>query len=204
MAGFFALKKCKTNICRYAIIETLGNLVPLVISNTVALVLIILSMLSGNVSWQVQVAATFGLPIISGLLFHILFLVRVSNKNFGRFLNQCFPMVLVTTFFGLGGIIPVAMTLVVMSLYMSLLIPLSILPVMTWWAYVALGALPGGLFIFLFQRRVIKKGYRAWSVLTENEGEVMFPKWSKLWWWLLIGVIVLFAGLIAGIVLQKN
>jgi hypothetical protein len=161
-------------------------------------------MLSGSVSWQVQVAATFGLPIISGLLFHILFLAPLSNKTFGRFLNQCFPIILVNTFFGLGGIIPVATTLVTMSLYMSLLIPLSILPVMTWWAFVSLGALPGGLFIFLFQRQAVKKSYRSWSVLTENGGEIMFPKWSKLLWWLLTGVIVLFAGLIVGIVLQKN
>ena len=204
LAGFFALKKCKTTFCRYTIIETLGNLIPLVISNTVAMVLIVLSSLSGSGSWQVQVAAIFGLPIILGLLFHTLFLASVSNKNFGRFINQCFPTVLVTTFIGLGGIVPVATTLVIMSLYMPLLIPLSLLSVMTWWAFVALGAIPGGLFIFFFQRWVIKKGYRAWSVLTENDGEVLFPKWGKIWWWLLIGVVVLCAGLIIGIVLQKN
>jgi hypothetical protein len=75
---------------------------------------------------------------------------------------------------------------------------------MTWWAFISLGAISGGLFISLFEGWVIKKGYRAWSVLTGNEGEIIFPKWGKIWWWLLIGVVVLCAGLIIGIVLQKN
>jgi hypothetical protein len=114
-------------------------------------------MLSGSVPWQTQVFSMFVLPIIPGLVFHIVFLAPVSHKNAGRFLLQCFPLVLITTFTGLGGIIPMALPLVNKSLNMALLLPLSPLSVMTWWAIVVLGTLPGGLIIFIFQRWAIKK-----------------------------------------------
>jgi hypothetical protein len=203
MAGFFALKRCKTTSCRNAIIETLGNLIPVVVSYTMGIAILVLSMLSGSVTWQMQVYMMFGLPIIIGLVFHMAFLAPLSNKNFGRFLLQCLPLVLVTTFMGLGGIIPVALPLVNKSLNMSLLLPLSPLPLMTWWAIVVLGALPGGLLIFLFQRWAIKEDFRSWTILIAEEGEIIIPKWGKLWWCILISMGILFTGLLIGVVLVK-
>jgi len=203
MAGFFALKRCKTTFCRNAIIETLGNLIPVVVSYTVAIAILILSMLSGSVTWQIQVSIMFGLPIILGLVFHMAFLASFSHENAARFLLQCLPLVLVTTFIGLGGITPVALPLVNKSMNMSLLLPLSPLPVMTWWAIVVLGALLGGLLIFLFQRWSLKKDFRSWTILTAGDGEIMIPKWGKLWWWILISIVILFAGLLIGVILAR-
>jgi len=203
MAGFFALKRCKTTFCRNTIIETLGNLIPVVVSYTVGLAILVLSALSGSGTWQIQVSMMFGLPIILGLVFHTVFLAPVSHEKPGRFLLQCLPMVLVITFLGLGGIIPVALPLVNKSLNMSLLLPLSPLSVMTWWAIVVLGALPGGFLIFLFQRWAIKKDFRSWSVLTDDGREFMIPEWGDLWWWLLISMGILFAGFLIGAVLLK-
>lgn len=203
MAGFFALKRCNTTFCRNAIIETLGNVIPVVVSYTVGIAFLILSMLSGSVTWQMQVTMMFGLPIIMGLVFHMAFLAPVSNKNFGRFLIQYLPLVLVTTFMGLGGIIPIAMPLVNKSLNMSLLLPLSPLAVLTWWATVVLAALLGGLLIFLFELWVVKRGFQAWITLTRSDGEIIIPKWSKLWWWILISIVILFAGLLIGVVLAR-
>ncbi len=162
MAGFFALRRSKTTFCRNTIIETLGNLIPVVFSYTAGLAILILSKLSGNGNWQIQVSMMFGLPIILGWVFHMVFLAPVSHKNAGRLLLQCLALVLVTTFIGLGGIIPVALPLVNKSLNMSLLLPLSPLSVMTWWAIVVLGALPGGFLIFLFQRWAVIKDFRSW------------------------------------------
>jgi hypothetical protein len=203
MAGFFALKRCKTTCCQIAIIESLGNIIPVVVSYTVGLTILVLSKLSGSVSWQIQVSMMFGLPIILGLVFQMVFLSPVSHKNTGRFLLQCLPLVLVTTFIGLGGIIPVALPLVNKSLNMSLLMPLSPLSVMTWWAIVVLGALPGGFLIFLFQRWATKKEFRSWTILTTGDGETMIPKWKNLWWWILISLVILFVGLFIGVVLLK-
>jgi hypothetical protein len=103
----------------------------------------------------------------------------------------------------MGGIIPVALPLVNKSLNMSLLMPLSPLSVMTWWAIVVLGALPGGFLIFLFQRWAIKKEFRSWTILTSGDGEIMIPNWGKLWWWILISMGILFAGLFIGVILLK-
>jgi hypothetical protein len=86
---------------------------------------------------------------------------------------------------------------------MSLLLPLSPLSVMTWWAIVILGALPGGFLIFIFQRQAVKKEFRSWTVLTAGEGEIVIPKWGNLWWWLLISIGILITGLMIGVVLLK-
>ena len=203
IAGFFALMKCKTILCRNVIIETLGTLVPVVVSYTVAIAILTLSMLTGNVSWYFQLSVIFGLPIILGVIFHAAFLTPYSHLNFGRVLLQFLPLVLVTTLLGLGGITPVALPLINKSLNMSLLLPLSPLPVMTWWAIVVLGTLPGGFLIFLFQRWAIKKGFQSWSIFTAREGEIKIPGWGKIWWWILISAGILIAGLVIGVILAK-
>jgi hypothetical protein len=203
MAGLFVFKRCKTSYCRNTIIETLGNLVPIVVSYTAGITFLTLCMLRGSTSWQFQVSIIFGLPFILGLLFHMAFLAPVSGKNFGRFVLQCLPLVLVTTFIGMGGIIPIAMPLVNKSLNMALLIPLSPVAVLTWWAISVLGALLGGLLIFLFQRWAIKKNLRLWTILTADEKEIIIPAWGRLWWWILVSIGILFTGLFIGIELIK-
>ena len=145
----------------------------------------------------------FGLPLVIGLVFHMIFLARLSNRNPGWFLLQLLPLVLVTTFTGMGGVIPVALPLVNRSLNMSLLMQSSPLPLMTWWAIVVLGALPGGLLIFLFQRWAIKENLRLWTNLTVDKTEIIIPAWRRLWWWILISISILFTGLFIAIVLIK-
>jgi hypothetical protein len=196
-------KRCKTALCRSALIETLGNLVPVVISYTIALSVLIMKMLSGGASEQIQLLLILGLPIIVGLVYHFVFLAFVSNRSIGRFFLQSFTQVLITTFLGLGGIIPVAMPLVNKSLNMVLLTPLSPLAVMTWWAMVVLGGLAGGLLIFLFERWQAKRGFRSWTILAYSDGEIIIPSWRKIWWWILISVAILLNGLIIGVLLSK-
>ena len=136
-------KRCKTALCKSALTETLGNLVPVVISYTIALSILVMKMLSGGTSDQLQLLLMLVLPVILGWVYHLVFLAPVSNRGAGRFFLQCFPRVLITTFLGLGGIIPVAMPLVNKSLNMILLIPLSPLAVTTWWA-ISCSWCPGG------------------------------------------------------------
>ena len=86
---------------------------------------------------------------------------------------------------------------------MSLLLPLSPYPVITWWAIVVLGALLGGLIIFIFERWAVKRGSRSWTILAGSDGELITQGWSKLWWWILISIAILIIGLITGAVLAK-
>jgi len=203
LAGYIALKACKTISCRNACIETLGSLIPVVVSYTVAISILILSTLSGKAAWQLQVGLMFGLPIIFGLAFHMAFLFAGIRKKRGSSLLRCLPLVLVITLLGLGGMIPVAMPMINKSLDMSLLMPLSPLSLMTWWAITLLGALPGGLLISLFQRHAVVNGLRFWTVLAGEENDIAFPAWGKLWWWIPVSIIILIAGLTIGVVLLK-
>jgi hypothetical protein len=200
---FLVNRKCKTAFCRDILTETLGNLVPLVISYTLAITLLIIMMLSGSSTGTVQIILMLGLPIIAGLVIHIAFLAPVCNRNYGRFILQRFPQVLITTNMGLAGISPVAMLLVNKSLNMTLLIPLSPLAVLTWWAIVVLGALIGGFIIFLFEYWEVKKGFRSWTILAGNDGGFSIPPFRKIWWWIPLSMVIVFAGLMTGVILLK-
>ena len=167
---------------RKALVETTGNLIPLVIAYLVAQIVLVLSMLSGGISQQEQVLIIFGVPLLSAwILFQSPLLALAGKKNFVRFLFQRFPQVLATTFLGLGGIFPVSMVLVNRTITMSQLIPLSPWIVMTWAAIIVSGSLIGGLFVYLYELWAVKKVYQAWNVFAGNEGEVTTPGWGKVW-----------------------
>ncbi len=193
----------KNSSAHIAMIETSGDLIPVVISYTLSLCILIVRMLSGGVSTQFQLLTMLFMPLLLGLIFHVAFLAPVSNRNFLRFVLQRLPMVIITTFLGLGGIIQIAMPLVNKSLNMNLLIPLSPFAVLTWWAIVVLGAMAGGLFIFLFESWAVKRDFRAWIIAAGSNGEVITPGWRKTWWWILLSIAILLAGLITGVVLAK-
>jgi hypothetical protein len=130
-------------------------------------------------------------------------LALAGKMNFVKFLFQRLPQVLVTTFLALAGIFPVSMVLVNKTLAMSQIIPLSPWIVMSWFAIIVAGSLIGGLFIFFYELWAIKRGCLAWNVFAGNEGEVNTPGWSKIWWWILISIVSLFIGLIAGVALLR-
>ena len=164
----------------------------------------ILKMISGVISEQQQALLILGIPLLTAwIIFQSPLLALAGKKNFVKFLFQRLPQVLGTTFLALAGIFPVAMVLVNKTLAMSQIIPLSPWIVMTWFAIIVAGSLIGGLFIFFYEHWAIKRGYLAWNVFAGNEGEVNTPRWSKIWWWVLISSQILLAGLIAGIMLRK-
>jgi hypothetical protein len=192
----------KSAYWRTALVETVGDLVPVVVSYTVALLVVILLTMSRGTSWQLQIVMMFGMPLITGLLlFHGPLLTTVSQMNFGKFLIQRMPQVLVTTIIGLAGIIPIALPITNQNLAMSQILPLSPWAVMVWWAIVVLGSLAGGFLIFLYEHWAVKRGFRAWIILAGTEGEVITPLWRKLWWWILISIVSLLIGLFAGVAL---
>jgi hypothetical protein len=182
----------------------MGDLIPAVAAFVVALVVIIMVMMSRGASGFLQVILEFGLPLVFGwLVFHGPLLATVSPQKFGHFLFQRLPQVLVATNLGLAGIIAVALPLINLSIKLCPVLPLSVWAVMTWWAITVLGALAGGILIFLYEHWAVKRGFQAWSILAGSIGQVNTPSWRKLWWWILVGLVVLFIGLIAGVTLNK-
>jgi len=204
IAKLIVLQPGKTTHLRNALTETIGDLVPVTIAYLVAQVIIILKAVSGGISEQQQVLLILGLPLFTAwIIFHSPPLAAAGKRNFGKFLFQRLPHVLVVTLLGLAGIFPVAMPMENMSLAMSQIIPLSPWIVMTWWAITIAGSLTGGVFIFLYEHWAVKRGNQAWIIFAGNEGEVITPKWSKIWWWIFISLLILIAGFITGIMLLK-
>jgi len=204
LARFLTLNSSKTSIWQNAIIETTGNLVPVVIAYLIAIIVMILKMISGGVSEQTQALFFLGLPLLlSWIVFQSPVLAIAGRKNFVKFLFQRLPQVLVTTFLASATISPATIILVKRTIVMSQIIPLSPWIVMTWLAIIILGSIIGGLLILLYEHWAVKRGYQAWNVFAGNEGEVTTPEWKKLWWWIPISMGVLFTGLLIGIVLSK-
>ncbi len=199
---YLVKRRCRSEILRNALTETPGNIVPVVISFTAGLSFLTTRSLSGVASQQLQFFSMLILPLIIGWVYHLVFLTPLSS-NKGLFTIQRLPQILITTFFGLGGTIPVAMPLVNKTINMTLLNPLSPLAVTGWWAMVALGALAGGFLIFLFGLWEAKRGYRSWTVLAQGEGTMVIPPFRRLWWWLPVSLVVLIAGLTLGVRLLK-
>ena len=203
-ARILTLNPTKTSIWRKALIETGGNMVSVVIAYLVALIIMILKMISGGIGQQQQALLILAFPLLaSWIIFQSPLLALTGKKNFFKFLFQRLPQVLVTTFLGLGGIFPVSMVLVNRTIAMSQLIPLSPWIVLTWLTIIVAGSLIGGIFVFFYECWAVKRGYQAWDVFAGNEGEVTTPQWGKVWWWLIISVLIIFAGLIIGVMLLK-
>ena len=134
------------------------------------------------------------LPLILGWIYHIAYLAPYSSHK-GLLIIQRLPEVLITTFLGLGGTIPIAMPLVNKTVNMALLNPLSPLAVTGWWAMVVPGALAGGILIFLFELWEAKRGFRSWTVVAQGEGDLVIPSFRRLWWWIPASFVIQIAGL---------
>jgi hypothetical protein len=204
LARILTLNSGKTTIWQNTVIETVGNLVPVVLAYLVAIIVMILKLISGGISEKTQALILLGLPLLTAWIVFQSPLLAIAGKiNFGSFLFKRLPQVLVTTFLALAGIFPVSMVLVNKTLAMSQIIPLSPWIIMTWCAIIVAGSLIGGILIFLYEHWAVKRGYQAWNVFTGNEGKVNTPGWGKIWWWIIISVVIHVAGLIIGIMLLK-
>ena len=203
-ARILALNPAKTSIWRKALIETVGNMVSVVIAYLVALIIMILKLISGGIGQQQQALLILAFPLLaSWIIFQSPLLALTGKKNFFKFLFQRLPQVLVTTFLILGGIFPVSMILVNRTIVMSQIIPLSPWIVITWLTIIVAGSLIGGIFVFFYEYWATRREYRAWNIYAGNEGEVTTPQWGKIWRWLIISVLIIFAGLIIGVMLLK-
>lgn len=185
---------------RNALTGTLGNILPVVISYTVGISILITRSFSGGASQGLQLFLMLILPLILGWIYHIAYLAPYSSHK-GLLIIQRLPEVLITTFLGLGGTIPIAMPLVNKTVNMALLNPLSPLAVTGWWAMVVPGALAGGILIFLFELWEAKRGFRSWTVVAQGEGDLVIPSFRRLWWWIPASFVIQIAGLAMGVML---
>lgn len=183
--------------------ETSGDMIPAIIA-FVLFLMILLLVPAVQVNPLLQLVFMLLLPPLAGLLIvHGPLLIPVTEMSFGRFLNRRLPHVIVVSNIGMGGITVIGMYLINLSLQFCPVMPFSVWTIISFWIIGALGAVIGGLLISIYDRWAIKRGFRAWTVLTIREDEVRTPSWRRLWWWILLSYAILFAGIASGVALQK-
>lgn len=203
-ACFLAGRNGENHSRRIALTETTGNLIPVVVSFTLGLTLLIREAISGTTSPLFQLFLILIMPLILVWLSQGILLVHLSQKGFPQFLFQRLPQAAITAFLSLAGIVPVAMVLANRNLNISLIIPFSPLAFANWWAYVVLGSVPGGILVYFFERWEAKRGYQAWAGLTLKQGPLSLPPFRKTRVWLLISLVMLLGGLVLGASLNRG
>jgi hypothetical protein len=186
-----------------ALVEATGDITPTVVAFVTMPVLMIL-VPAGLGSTALQVGCIFILPFLMGwLVFQGPLLTLVTKKGYFRTLGRRLAHALVAANLGMGGIFAIGMPLFNKSTSICPILPLSLWTVMVWWAIAVLGALAGGLVLFLLESWAVHRGFQAWSALTSGEREARFVSWRKLWWWILLSYVALVGGLVVSTFLQR-
>jgi hypothetical protein len=188
---------------RAALLEAAGDVMPTVVAFAAFLALaLFVPAVSG--SGPAQGALMLGLPLAVGwLVFQGPLLALVVQRGYLRTLGGRLPQALVAANLGMAGVNAVAAPLVNASLGTCSIFPSPGWAMGTLWAIVVLGALLGGLLLFIYEFWAVRRGFQAWSVLASREGQVLPPSWRMLWWWILLSYAALFGGLVASVILQQ-
>jgi len=179
------------------LIESIGDVIPSVLTFVVVVVGIVLNM---GLSEVVTLSLLIFTPILIGwLVFQSLLLSVSSGKNYWRMLLQRMPHTWVAANLGTAGIIAVGMSLVNNSLQL----PLPIWTVFSWFSFAGLGAVVGIIMLILYNRWGFKHGYLAWSSFSIRDQEVSSVSWRKGWWWIPLSYVLLLGGIAVYIILQQ-
>jgi hypothetical protein len=188
---------------RAFLVEAAGDVAPTVVAFVIYLVAAI-QIPAVQASQLLQVLFIFCLPLLFGwLLFQGPLLARATHMGYLRTLLQRLPHTWVAANLGMAGISVLAMPLVTMSIRTCSALPLPPWTAVGWWAFAVVGALAAMILLLIYERWAVRRGFRAWSVLAWGDGEVATPSWRRLWWWILLSYLVLFAGIAAGRVIQQ-
>jgi len=104
---------------------------------------------------------------------------------------------------GMVGIHILAAPLINWIMNTCIIVPLSPWMVVSIWTVVVAGAVIAMLLLVLYEGWSVRHGFRAWSNLACNIGEVTSPTWSKLWWWILLSFDALAGGILASALIQQ-
>jgi len=187
----------KTGNWQMILMETAGDVTPTVVAVLVAPVWVVLNL---GAPEFVVLALFFGLPIAVGwFLFQGPLLAFATHQGYWRTLLLRLPHAWVTANLGIAGIF----AFVIPLMNASLQLPLPVWIVVFWWGGIAVVSLVAMLLLFLYEAWGVRRGYRAWSILAEGEGEVISASWRKAWWWIPLSYVVAFAGLVVYVFIQQ-
>lgn len=192
-----------TGTWRIALLETVGDVTPPALGFLSMLVLV-LSIPSTLSSGLLQILLVLGLPLLMGLLlFNGPLLAPAGKRGYLQIISSRFPHVAIVSILALGGmsIIIIPLTNLALSRWISLPLPVSMAGIL--WAIVVLGAVPAGLFIWIYNFWMVRRNFRAWSCLVSDEDEFRTPGWRGLAWWIPLSFVALLGGMLIGILVNQ-
>lgn len=155
-------------------------------------------------SGLVQLLLMLGLPLAGGwTAFQGLLLALAAKRGYLRTLGARLPHALVASNLGMAGVNAVAAPLLNQSMRTCPIFPLPGWVMGTLWTIAVLGALPGGLLLFVYRSWGARCGSQARCVLASGDGQVQSLPWRTLWWWILLSYGALLGGLVASVFLQQ-
>jgi hypothetical protein len=184
---------------RLALLESIGDLMPTAFAYLLFLCQLLLFPGTQS-SWPLQLVMIVVFPFLVGwLFFNGLLLSSKFNGKTGVLLKQRIPHVWIAANMGFAGISLLGMPMVRQSIQYCPVFPPSVMTVIILWVIVGVGALAGAIFLFAFEYWSVLRGSRGWSAITTKEVSLVCGPWSKLWWWIIISYVILFAALATGI-----
>jgi hypothetical protein len=190
-----------------ALVETVGDLPPYVIGLVGVLLAAARRPDFGQNSGLVFLLL-YTLPLAGGLFFYQApLLAWVTGSSYGRTLWRRLPAALISTNLALGGLVATALPLLNWHIgYCGL----SALTVLQWWAVAILGAVVGGLPLYLYHTWAVRRGLIAWSSLlwnrsgaAEDAASIPPAAWRRLWPWVLASFLALAGGVVLGVTIRS-
>jgi hypothetical protein len=185
------------------LVEAAGDVAAVAVGFVIYLVVIIVVPAVQN-SQPLQVLLLFVLPLVLVLLvFHGSLLALETHRGYLYILWKRFPHAWVTANLGMAGLFLLAFPLVNMSVQTCLINPLNPWTLSVWWGLAVLGALIGMVFLLVYEAWIARRDFHAWAILASGEGKLATPAWRDLWWWILLSLVTLLAGIAAGVIIQQ-
>ena len=185
------------------LVEAAGHLPPVVVAFMLMLGMIILFP-QAQANQLLSLLFVFIVPVLLGwLFFQGPLLALAARRGYLRMLGQRLPAAWVGANLGTAGVTALATPLVDwLTSNCSAMNP-SIWLLVSLWAVVVSGAVLGMLLVLLYEAWAVRRGQRAWSVLTSGECEVSTPGWRRLWWWILLSLAAPIGGVVISNIIKS-
>jgi CubicO group peptidase (beta-lactamase class C family) len=178
----------KAGTGRMILLEAVGDLVPTITIYMIAAS--VMQWISTLAQFTILAVIYIAPALIGWLLFQAPWLALATRKGYSEILLKRMPHTWIAANLGIAAIFALATPLVNSVAQIGL----NLWMVVTWWAFAVLGALAGFFLLGPFERWSVRRGYRAWSLLTLGETDFASAPWRKSWWWILLSFVALFGG----------
>jgi len=118
-------------------------------------------------------------------------------------ISRRLPHAVVVAYLGIAAFAASALPLVPLWINRCVTLPVSVASIGSLIFIVVWGTVVGSIPVYVYNRWSVRKGLCAWCRFASADTSFSSPGWREAAWWILVAVISLPAGAIAGALLQK-